>query len=244
MTIIQRFFSSISGNYNHPCFLRYEYDIMLIIPRDKLRCNIWDWIFHLMRANYGVRLWCWESLRAGGEGGNRGWDGWMASSPTQWTWPILNELQEIEKEREAWCASVHGVSKSRMQLSNWTTTYTFIITKALGKNWKLIDGTLCHKLITSFMNCIQYAYNVSFSVGTFWQRRLFSEEYTSPVPTKLKFGPKSPWLRQWFIELYIHVVAGERTCRWLSQHHFSGNLGHEPNLLSATAASFVSAPWC
>ena len=28
---------------------------------------------------------CWERLRAGGEGDNRGWDGWMAS-PTQWTW--------------------------------------------------------------------------------------------------------------------------------------------------------------
>ena len=31
------------------------------------------------------RLWCWERLRAGGEGDNRGWDGWMASL-TQWTW--------------------------------------------------------------------------------------------------------------------------------------------------------------
>ena len=28
---------------------------------------------------------CWERLRAEGEGGDRGWDGWMAS-PTQWTW--------------------------------------------------------------------------------------------------------------------------------------------------------------
>ena len=28
---------------------------------------------------------CWERLQAGGEGDNRGWDGWMAS-PTQWTW--------------------------------------------------------------------------------------------------------------------------------------------------------------
>ena len=25
------------------------------------------------------RLWCWERLRAGGEGDDRGWDGWMAS---------------------------------------------------------------------------------------------------------------------------------------------------------------------
>ena len=29
--------------------------------------------------------WCWEGLGAGGEGDDRGWDGWMAS-PTQWTW--------------------------------------------------------------------------------------------------------------------------------------------------------------
>ena len=31
------------------------------------------------------RPWCWERLRAGGEGNDRGWDGWMAS-PTLWTW--------------------------------------------------------------------------------------------------------------------------------------------------------------
>ena len=29
--------------------------------------------------------WCWEGLGAGGEGDNRGWDGWMASL-TRWTW--------------------------------------------------------------------------------------------------------------------------------------------------------------
>ena len=28
---------------------------------------------------------CWERLKAGGEGDNRGWNGWMASL-TQWTW--------------------------------------------------------------------------------------------------------------------------------------------------------------
>ena len=33
--------------------------------------------------------WCWEALRAGGEGGDRGWDGWMAS-PTQWMWVWVN----------------------------------------------------------------------------------------------------------------------------------------------------------
>ena len=33
--------------------------------------------------------WCWERLKAGGEGDGRGWDGWMAS-PTQWTWVWVN----------------------------------------------------------------------------------------------------------------------------------------------------------
>ena len=31
------------------------------------------------------RPWCWKRLKAGGEGDNRGWDGWMAS-PAWWTW--------------------------------------------------------------------------------------------------------------------------------------------------------------
>ena len=35
------------------------------------------------------RLWCWEGLGAGGEGDDRGWDGWMASL-TRWTWIWVN----------------------------------------------------------------------------------------------------------------------------------------------------------
>ena len=35
------------------------------------------------------RLWCWEGLGAGGEGDDKGWDGWMASL-TRWTWVSVN----------------------------------------------------------------------------------------------------------------------------------------------------------
>ena len=35
------------------------------------------------------RPWCWEGLGAGGQGDDRGWDGWMAS-PTRWTWVWVN----------------------------------------------------------------------------------------------------------------------------------------------------------
>ena len=37
----------------------------------------------------GKRPWCWERLRARGEGGDRGWNGWMALS-TQWIWVWAN----------------------------------------------------------------------------------------------------------------------------------------------------------
>ena len=61
--------------------------------------------------------WFWEGLGAGGEGDDRGWDGWMAS-PTQWM--SVSELQELVMDRETWRAVVHGLAKSRTRLSDWS----------------------------------------------------------------------------------------------------------------------------
>ena len=40
---------------------------------------------HLMWRANSWRPWCLERLKAGGEGDDRGWDGWMASL-IQWSW--------------------------------------------------------------------------------------------------------------------------------------------------------------
>ena len=54
-----------------------------------LKLNL-QYFGHLMqRADSLKRPWCWERLKAGGEGDDRGWDGWMAS-PTQWWWVWVN----------------------------------------------------------------------------------------------------------------------------------------------------------
>ena len=62
-----------------------EYSLKGLMLRLKLQS-----FGHLMqRADSLERPWFWERLRARGEGGYRGWDGWMASS-TQWTWVWVN----------------------------------------------------------------------------------------------------------------------------------------------------------
>ena len=66
---------------------------------------------------YLKRPWCWERLKAEGEGDDSGWDGWIAS-PTQWTWVWVNSRSWWWTE--AWHAAVHGVIKSRTWLSDWT----------------------------------------------------------------------------------------------------------------------------
>ena len=63
------------------------------------------------------RSWCWERLRAGGEGVDRRWDGWMASLTQTWVWASSGSW---------WWTGKPGVLQSMglnwTRLSNWTTT--------------------------------------------------------------------------------------------------------------------------
>ena len=78
---------------------------------------------HLMwRADSFEKTWCWERLRAGGEGEHGGWDGWMAS-PTQWTWVWINS-------RSWWWTGRPGLLQfmgSQRVGHNWATELNWIL---------------------------------------------------------------------------------------------------------------------
>ena len=89
-------------------------------------------LWPLEQPTHWKRLWCWERLRAGGEGDDRGWDGWMAP-PTQWTWTWANT-------RRWWgigcpaCCSAWGHSES--DLTSWLKS------SKLRSNAALCSGTV------------------------------------------------------------------------------------------------------
>ena len=73
--------------------------------------------------------WCWERLRAEGEEGSRGWDGITDAMDMN-----LGRLQEMVRDREAWCAAVHGIAKSRTRLGDWTTTTTSVVCSVIANS--------------------------------------------------------------------------------------------------------------
>ena len=82
----------------------------------------WGWNSNTLATSceeltHWKRPWCWEGLGAGGEGGDRGWDGWVAS-PTRWAWVWVNS-------GSLWWTGRPGVlrfmgSQSWTRLSDWT----------------------------------------------------------------------------------------------------------------------------
>ena len=92
------------------------------------------------RCKYPTHLkrpWCWERLRAGGEGDHIGWDGWMAS-PTQWeriwtssrSWWWTGKLGLLQTMRS------QRIGRDWANELNWTENFIFSLHS---ENLKFLD---------------------------------------------------------------------------------------------------------
>ena len=83
------------------------------------------WATSCEELTHWKRPWCWEGLGVGGEGENRGWDGWMALA-TRWTWVWVNC-------GSWWWTGRPGVLRfmgSKRVRHNWSTELRLICTVA------------------------------------------------------------------------------------------------------------------
>ena len=96
----------------------------------------WSWNSNILATwckelTHWKRPWCWERLRAGGEGYDRGWEGWMAS-PTQWTGVLVDSWSW-------WWTGRPGVLQfmgSEIVVHNWVTELN------ISKMWLLPYNTV------------------------------------------------------------------------------------------------------
>ena len=104
----------------------------------------WNWSSNTLATwckepTYWKRPWCWGRLRVWGEGGDRGWDSWMAS-PTEWTWVWakfrrlwstgkLGMLQSMGLQRVAhdWATIHNSKGRAFLALKGMTKTASKVV---------------------------------------------------------------------------------------------------------------------
>ena len=84
----------------------------------------WGWSSNTLatwceKLTHWKRPWCWERLKVGEEGDDRGWDGWMAS-PTWWTWVWVSFGSWWWTGRLACCTPWGHKESDVAERLNWT----------------------------------------------------------------------------------------------------------------------------
>ena len=135
LLILPSFFPSIKVFSNEsalcirwPKYWSFSYNISPSHEHPGLISFRMDWLDLLAFAvmSFVLKPSCWERRRAGGEGANRTWDGWRASS-TQWKWVWVNSGRWWRTGKPGVLQSM-GSQRVRHDWTtelNWTVYLTF-----------------------------------------------------------------------------------------------------------------------
>ena len=104
---------------------------------------------------------CWEGLGAGGEGDDRGWDGWMAS-PTRWTWVWVNSGNWWWTGRPGvlWFMGSQRVGHDWATKLNWSTRLCLLGSYLLMEIQKITLCRVAHWLETSEVSKCLHSKNI------------------------------------------------------------------------------------
>ena len=132
------------------------------------------------------RPWFWEGLGAGGEGDNRGWDGWMAS-PTQWAWVWENSgswwwtgrpgvlwFTGLQRVRHDWATELnwtcmkcsHDISNFLEEISSLPHSIVFLYLFALITEEGFLISP-CYSLELCIQMGISFLFSLAFSFSSF-----------------------------------------------------------------------------
>ena len=124
---------------------------------------------------------CWERLTAEGEEGSRGRDGITDAVDMN-----LGRLQQMARDREAWCVAVHGIAEL-----DWATEQQQHAQRVQSQ------PTLCGPMDyrppdSSIQGTFQTPLSMEFSRQHYWSRLSFPTPEGRPDPGIKPMSPASP----------------------------------------------------
>ena len=138
----------------------------------------------------------------------------------------LNEILELVMDRDAWCAAIHGVSKSQTRLSNWTElnwtesiliNSAYIIVKTIQQIWndqyKLEDNGSSPLFVRPHQTTI-----LPFSISFSWVGVLSSVQFSRTVQLSHPYmiaGKTIALTRRAFVGKVISLLVGASSVLFL-----------------------------
>ena len=144
----------------------------------------------------------------------------------------LSELQELVMDREAWRAAIHGVTKSRTRLSDWTelitvTEHFFFVYVFTFTNWYFFMLSCC--CLISFHFNLENIFIISYKRSLQCRRLGFD-----PLVGKIPWRRERVLLKYSGLENYtVHGVTKSWTL--LSNFHF---MSHKTGLVMTISFNF------